>query len=153
MVPKQLIMEVEPQVKKQADRLFEKAVPNLSDTMGIKFKVLHKDRIVATMPVDHRTVQPFGLLHGGASAALAETLASVGGWINLKEPDQGVVGIEINANHLRSKRTGVVTGRATPIRIGSKIHVWEIRIVDEEERLICISRCTLAVIRIRDDRD
>ncbi|HKI46220.1 MAG TPA: hotdog fold thioesterase [Balneolales bacterium] len=144
-------MEVEPQVKKQADRLFNHAVKNMADTLGIRFKVLNSDLIVATMPVDERTVQPFGLLHGGASASLAETLASVGGWLNLKEPDLGVVGIEINANHLRSKRSGMVTGRATPIRIGSTIHVWEIRIEDEEERLICISRCTLAVIKIRND--
>ena len=141
-------MEVEPQVKKQADRLFNHAVKNMADTLGIRFEVLHSDLIVATMPVDERTVQPFGLLHGGASAALAETLASVGGWLNLKEPDLGVVGIEINANHLRSKRSGTVTGRATPIRIGSKIHVWEIRIEDEEGKLVCISRCTLAVIKI-----
>ncbi len=142
-------MEVEAQVKKQADRLFNHAVKNMADTLGIRFAVLRSDSIVATMPVDERTVQPFGLLHGGASAALAETLASLGGWLNLKEPDLGVVGIEINANHLRSKRSGEVTGRATPIRIGSKIHVWEIRIEDEEGRLICISRCTLAVIKIR----
>lgn len=144
-------MEVEPQVKKQADRLFDHAVKNMADTLGIRFEVLRRDLVAATMPVDERTVQPFGLLHGGASAALAETLASVGGWLNLNRPDFGVVGIEINANHLRSKRSGVVTGRATPIRVGSKIHVWEIRIEDEEQRLICISRCTLAVIKIRHD--
>lgn len=145
-------MDVEPQIKKQVDRLLDTGIKNMGDTLGINYVEMHEDLIVATMPVDERTVQPFGLLHGGASAALAETLASVGGWVNLKEPDQGVVGIELNANHLRSKRSGVVTGRATPIRIGSKIHVWEIRIVDEEDRLICISRCTLAVIRIRPDK-
>lgn len=142
-------MEVEPHVKKQADRLFDNAGKNMADTLGIRFEVLRSDLIVASMPVDERTVQPFGLLHGGASAALAETLASVGGWLNLKEPDLGVVGIEINANHLKSKRSGTVTGKAVPIRIGSKIHVWEIRIEDEEGTLICISRCTMAVIKIR----
>jgi len=144
-------MEIEPEIKQQITRLLDTAVKNMGDTLGIEFTVMRRDLIEATMPVDQRTVQPFGLLHGGASAALAETLASVGGWVNLKEPDQGVVGIEINANHLRSKRNGIVTGRAKPIRIGSKIQVWEIRIEDEEQRLICVSRCTLAVIKIRPD--
>ncbi len=142
-------MEIEQEIKQQAERLFGRAVKYMGDTLGIEFTVMHRDQIVATMPVDERTVQPFGLLHGGASAALAETLASVGGWVNLKEPDQSVVGIEINANHLKSKRSGTVTGRATPIHVGSKIQVWEIRIEDEEQQLICVSRCTLAVIKIR----
>lgn len=144
-------MEIEPQIKQRVDRLFSEGEKSMADTLGIRFEVLHRNLIVATMPVDERTVQPFGLLHGGASAALAETLASVGGWVNLTEPDLAVVGIEINANHLRSKRSGMVTGRAAPVRIGSKIQVWEIRIEDESGHLVCVSRCTLAVIRTRPD--
>ena len=98
------------------------------------------------MPVDDRTRQPFGLLHGGASVALAETVASVAGSLNVDLERFSVVGIEINANHLRGKRDGVVTGTATPIHLGRSTHVWDIRIVDEEQRPVCISRCTLAVV-------
>lgn len=119
---------------------------NLADTLGIDIVELTKERVVATMPVDERTRQPFGLLHGGASVALAETVASVAGTLNVDMERYYVVGLEINANHLRAKREGVVTGTATPIHVGRSTHVWEVRIVDEEQRPICISRCTLAVV-------
>jgi uncharacterized protein (TIGR00369 family) len=98
------------------------------------------------MPVDERTRQPFGILHGGASVALAETLASLGGTMNVDLERFTVVGIEINANHLRAKKEGIVTGTGTPIHVGRSTQVWEVRIVDEQQRPICVSRCTLAVV-------
>ena len=122
------------------------ATKNLADTLGIELKELTAERVVATMPVDERTRQPFGILHGGASVALAETVASLGGTMNVDLEKFMVVGVEINANHLRAKKDGVVTGTGTPIHIGRSTQVWEIRIVDETQRPICISRCTLAVV-------
>ncbi len=98
------------------------------------------------MPVDARTHQPYGLLHGGASAALAETLGSTGGMLVLDPAQSVVVGLEINANHLRAVKSGVVTGTARPLHLGRSTQVWEIRIEDEQQRLVCISRLTLAVV-------
>ena len=119
---------------------------NLADTLGIVLKELTPERVVATMPVDERTRQPFGILHGGASVALAETIASLGGTMNVDLEQFTVVGVEINANHIRAKLDGVVTGTGTPIHVGRSTQVWEVRIVDESERPICVSRCTLAVV-------
>ena len=118
----------------------------LARTLGIEITELTKDRVVATMPVDDRTRQPFGILHGGASVALAETVASLAGAANVDLDAANVVGIEINANHVRSKTAGVVTGTATPVHVGRSTQVWQVRIVDEQDRLICVSRCTLAVV-------
>jgi uncharacterized protein (TIGR00369 family) len=98
------------------------------------------------MPVDRRTHQPFGLLHGGASVALAETVASLGAWMNVDPERQAAVGIEINANHLRSMRSGTVRAVGTPVHRGRTTHVWAIEIRDEAERLVCVSRCTLAIV-------
>ena len=122
------------------------ATRNLANTLGIVITELTPQRVVATMPVDERTRQPFGILHGGASVALAETVASIAGTLNVDLEKFNVVGIEINANHIRAKRDGLVTGTATPIHVGRSTHVWEIRIVDEQQRPICVSRCTLAVV-------
>lgn len=119
---------------------------NLGDTLGIAVLELTPQRVVATMPVDERTRQPFGILHGGASVALAETIASIGGAMNADLQKNNVVGIEINANHLRAKRDGMVTGTGMPIHLGRSTQVWEVRIVDEQDRPICVSRCTLAVV-------
>ena len=121
-------------------------VRNLGDTLGIELVELTKDRVVATMPVDERTRQPFGILHGGASVALAETVASLAATMNADLETSTVVGIEINANHVRAKKDGVVTGTALPVHVGRSTQVWEVRIVDEQQRLVCISRCTLAVV-------
>jgi 1,4-dihydroxy-2-naphthoyl-CoA hydrolase len=118
----------------------------LADLLGIEIVELTPKRVVATMPVDERTRQPFGILHGGASVALAETVASLGAVMNVDLAQSSAVGLEINANHLRAKKTGVVRATATPIHVGRSTHVWEVRIVDEEERLVCMSRCTLAVV-------
>ena len=98
------------------------------------------------MPVDKRTIQPYGLLHGGASVAFAESLGSFAGSLHINWEKEAVVGVEINANHLKSIRSGWVFGKATPIKIGKKIQVWNIDITNEKEDLICVSRLTLAVI-------
>ena len=118
----------------------------MTSTIGIEITDIGDDFICGKMPVDERTTQPFGLLHGGASAALAETLGSIGGGIKVYSNNETVVGIEINANHLKSIRDGWVFGKATPIRIGKKIQVWNIEITNENDDLICVSRLTLAVI-------
>lgn len=120
--------------------------PGLAKTLGIDISELSAERVVATMPVDDRTRQPFGLLHGGASVALAETVASMGAWMNIDRDRQAAVGLEINANHLRAKREGVVRAVATPMHRGRNTHVWSIEIRDEEARLVCVSRCTLAIV-------
>jgi 1,4-dihydroxy-2-naphthoyl-CoA hydrolase len=117
----------------------------LAKSLGIEVRELTATRVVATMPVDERTLQPFGILHGGASVALAETVASLGAAANIDRDTLAAVGLEINANHLRAKRTGIVTATATPIHIGRTTHVWDIRIVDEEDRVVCVSRCTIAI--------
>ena len=118
----------------------------MTSTIGIEITDIGNDFICGKMPVDERTTQPFGLLHGGASVALAETLGSIGGGIKVYSNNETVVGIEINANHLKSVRDGWVYGKATPIRIGKKIQVWNIEITNEDDDLICVSRLTLAVI-------
>jgi uncharacterized protein (TIGR00369 family) len=128
------------------EQLRAKATRNLADTLGIELRELSAERVIATMPVDERTRQPFGILHGGASVALAETLASLGATMNVDLERSVVVGVEINANHIRAKKDGVVTGTGTPIHVGRSTQVWEVRIVDEQDRPICVSRCTLAVV-------
>ena len=128
------------------EKLRANATKNLADTLGIVLRELTAEQVVATMPVDERTMQPFGILHGGASVALAETVASLGATMNVDLERFNVVGIEINANHIRAKRDGVVTGTGTPIHVGRSTQVWEVRIVDEENRPVCVSRCTLAVV-------
>lgn len=113
--------------------------------LGIEFTELGPDYLRATMPVDARTRQPYGLLHGGASVLLAETLGSTAGGLCVPV-DKGVVGIEINANHVRGVRHGHVTGTARPLHVGASTQVWEIRIEDAAGRLVCVSRLTLAVV-------
>jgi len=119
---------------------------NLGETLGIQITEIGEDFVRGTMPVDQRTRQPYGLLHGGASVALAESLGSLGGGLTIDREQFSVVGIEINANHLKGKRDGLVTGTARPLHLGRSTQVWEIRIVDEKDALICISRITLAVV-------
>lgn len=119
----------------------------LIGALGMEIISLEKGKVVATMPVDERTRQPFGLLHGGASVALAETVASLGALELVDKEKESVVGLEINANHIKAKRDGIVTAIATTFHHGRTTMVWDIKIVDEEEQLICISRCTMAVIK------
>ena len=118
------------------------------EPLGIEFTELGPDYLRATMPVDARTRQPYGLLHGGASVLLAETLGSSAAGMCVDE-GQGVVGIEINANHLAAVREGSVTGTARPLHVGRSTQVWEIRIEDAAGRLVCVSRLTLAVVARR----
>ncbi|HIC39422.1 MAG TPA: hotdog fold thioesterase [Candidatus Marinimicrobia bacterium] len=116
------------------------------DSLGIKITDFGDDYICGKMPVDERTIQPFGLLHGGASAALAETLGSIAGGMKVDHEGKTVVGIEINCNHLRSARSGWVHGIAKPIKLGKKIQVWNIEIKNDNDDLVAVSRLTLAVI-------
>ena len=119
----------------------------LMNALGMELVSLEKAKVIMTMPVDARTRQPFGLLHGGASVALAETAASLGAFTLIDQEKEAAVGLEINANHIKGKREGIVTAIATLLHRGRTTMVWEIRIVDEEESLICISRCTMAIVQ------
>jgi 1,4-dihydroxy-2-naphthoyl-CoA hydrolase len=119
----------------------------LIEHLGIEFTEIGDDFIRGTMPVDGRTRQPYGLLHGGASVALAETLGSTGATMCIDTKEYQCVGQEINANHVRPARTGLVTGTARPVHLGGRTQVWTIDIVNGTGRLICTSRLTLAVIR------
>ncbi len=122
-------------------------IDSISKLLGIEFVEAGDGYLIARMPVDKRTHQPFGILHGGASVVLAETLGSVASYMLLDDPTkQRAVGLEINANHIRSVREGWVYGRCTPIHTGRTTHVWDIRITDEQEKLVCVSRLTIAVI-------
>lgn len=121
--------------------------------LGIEFTDFGPDWLVARMPVDERTVQPFRLLHGGASVLLAESLGSCAGNLCLDSRTHHCVGQEVNANHLRSVRDGFVTGRASPIYLGRKSQVWDIRISDDKARLVCVSRLTMAVLAAPDRTD
>lgn len=132
-------------VKPWMDALNERE-GTLVQTLGIEFAEVSRQKVVARMPVVARVHQPFGLLHGGASVALAETVASVGAWLNVAEQGQMAVGLEINANHLRGKRDGSVTATATPLHLGRTTHVWSIEIAGEDGKLVCVSRCTLAIV-------
>ena len=119
----------------------------MAEHIGIEWVELGTDYLKAKMPVDHRTKQPYGLLHGGASVALAETLGSVGAFFVIDHEKFIAVGLEINANHIRSARSGYVYGTAKPIHIGASTHVWEIKITDEKDKLICVSRITVAILK------
>jgi len=114
--------------------------------LGIEFTELGDDYIKGTMPVTERTHQPFGILHGGASVVLAESLGSIASWLIVDPEKYMAVGLDVNANHLRPVKSGLVTGICTPINIGGKIHVWDIKIYDDREKLICISRLTVAIV-------
>jgi 1,4-dihydroxy-2-naphthoyl-CoA hydrolase len=119
----------------------------LIGTLGILFTEIGADFVRGTMPVDARTVQPYGLLHGGASVALAETLGSMGAAMCVDADEYQVVGQEINANHVRAARSGLVTGTARAVHLGGRTHVWAIEIVNDAHKLVCISRLTMAVIK------
>ncbi|RDU36908.1 esterase [Neobacillus piezotolerans] len=121
----------------------------LIEALGIEITLLEKGRVEATMPVDERTRQPFGLLHGGASVALAETVASIGAYQLVDQETESVAGLEINANHVRGIREGNVKAVATVLHQGRTTQVWDIRIMDEEGKPVCISRCTMAVLKLK----
>jgi 1,4-dihydroxy-2-naphthoyl-CoA hydrolase len=119
----------------------------MSEWIGIEWVELGDNFLKGKMPVDHRTNQPYGLLHGGASCVLAETLGSVASAMVVDHDKFYCVGLEINANHIRSARQGFVTGIVSPLHIGATTHVWDIKIYDEWEKLVCVSRLTVAVIK------
>jgi len=119
----------------------------LASHLGIVITSASKDRVEGKMPVDERTKQLMGTLHGGASVAFAETLGSIAGTINVDYPNVFVVGAEINANHIKGARSGWVYGVAVPVHVGKRTHVWDIRITNENNQLVCISRLTLAVVK------
>ncbi|HET6567756.1 MAG TPA: hotdog fold thioesterase [Rhodothermales bacterium] len=117
----------------------------LSKSLGIVYEKLDRSEVIAAMPITPQHLQPFGYLHGGASLVLAESVASVGAFLRC-EPGKAAFGMEINANHLRPKRDGTLRAVARPVFTGRTSQVWEINIYDERERLICVSRCTLAIV-------
>lgn len=114
--------------------------------LGMEFTEIGDDYLIARMPVDHRTKQPAGLLHGGASAALAETLGSIASALCLGGTNKMPVGIEINANHLKSATSGFVTGKVVPVRVGQSLHVWNIEIYNDKNDLVCVSRLTVMAV-------
>ncbi len=118
----------------------------MAEHLAIEWVELGDDYLKAKMPVDNRTKQPYGLLHGGASCVLAETVGSVASAIVVDDSTHVCVGLEINANHVRSAREGYVSGIAKPLHLGSNTHVWDIKIYDEIEKLVCVSRLTVAII-------
>lgn len=122
----------------------------MDEHIGIEWIEAGENFLKARMPVDHRTKQAYGLLHGGASCVLAEAIGSVGSAMVVDFAKFICVGLEINANHIRSAREGYVTGIATPLHLGSSTHVWDIKIYDEKEKLICVSRLTVAIIPRKD---
>ena len=140
-------MKIEEDVRPQVEKLLASNRKNMGDALGIEFQLFSKNEMRAKMPVNQNTIQPFGILHGGASVALAETLASIGAYLNLTDPNKTAVGLEINANHIKSVRMGnTVIGIAKPIHRGAQTQVWETRIETEAGKLVSISRCTLAVV-------
>ena len=133
--------------------------PNISDLnsshkshigtlLGIEFTEIGDDFIKATMPVDARTHQPFGILHGGASVVLAESVGSIASWLIVNPEKYMAVGLEVNANHLRPVKAGLVTAMCTPIHIGGKTHVWDIKMYDDRGKMNCVSRLTVAIIAL-----
>jgi 1,4-dihydroxy-2-naphthoyl-CoA hydrolase len=129
------------------DLFKEMAKNTIGEHIGIEFLEKGSDYLTARMPVDHRTKQPFGLLHGGASVVLAETLGSIASVLCLDDPQtQKAVGLEINANHLRAVTEGWVYGKVTAIHIGRRTHIWDIKITTEEGKLVCVSRLTVAIV-------
>ena len=128
----------------------DRAKGTMVSALGIEITDLGDEYISGKMPVDERTKQPFGLLHGGASAAFAETLGSIGAGNQVDLEQYSVVGIELNSSHLKAVKSGWVYGKATPIRIGRTIQVWDINITNEKDEAVCKSRLTLAVIKKND---
>jgi 1,4-dihydroxy-2-naphthoyl-CoA hydrolase len=128
------------------EELRDKGNGTMVEHLGIAITEIGDDFLKGTMPVDHRTFQPMGILHGGASVALAETLGSLAANFVVDNRTKYCVGLDINANHIRAARKGFVTGVARPLHLGSSTQVWSIEITDEEDRLVCISRLTMAVL-------
>ena len=132
------------------EKLNSMSVGNMVEYLGIEFTEVTPEYICAKMPVDNRTKQPMGLLHGGASVALAESVGSIASWLSLENPEkQAALGIEINANHLKSAREGYVYAKCMPLKVGRTMHIWDIKITNETGDLVCVSRLTTAIIEVR----
>ncbi len=137
-------------VNRTVEELNDWCKGNMLGHLGIQFLEVTPTYLKASMPVDHRTKQPFGLLHGGASVVLSETLGSVATAFTVEDyTKEGGVGVEINANHLKSVTKGLVIGICTPIRLGRRIQVFETKIYNEQEELVCVSRLTCAIVPMR----
>ncbi len=133
-------------IQATVDQLQEMSKNTLIEHLGIEYLEIGDDYLKAKMPVDHRTKQPAGLLHGGASVALAETLGSMAAALCVNREKKKIVGLEINANHVRPATHGWVTGITRPIHIGNTTHIWEIKIYNEQDKLVCVSRLTVAIL-------
>lgn len=143
-------MYIEEEIKEKFEFFSNRKQKNMGHALGLEFEHVSRNEMRATMPVNENTTQPMGILHGGASVALAETLASIGGYLNLNDENKIVVGLEINANHVRPVSSGnKVIGISKPIHRGAQTQVWETRIENENGKLVSISRCTLAVVNKR----
>ncbi|MBN7815732.1 hotdog fold thioesterase [Algoriphagus pacificus] len=132
--------------KPSLEELNNQSLNTLVSHLGIIFTAISEDSISATMPVDERTKQPMGLLHGGANVVLAETLGSIASSLTIDVEKQACVGLEINANHIKAVKSGYVIGTTTPIHVGKSTQIWEIKITNEQGQLSCISRITIAII-------
>jgi 1,4-dihydroxy-2-naphthoyl-CoA hydrolase len=129
------------------EKLTGMSAGTMGEYLGIEWVEVGENFLKAKMPVDHRTRQPYGLLHGGASCVLAETIGSVASALVIDQTKAYCVGLEINANHIRSAKSGFVTGIAMPLHLGATTHVWDIKIYDEREKLVCVSRLTVAILK------
>jgi 1,4-dihydroxy-2-naphthoyl-CoA hydrolase len=118
----------------------------MAELVGLNITAIEADLLRGTLPVDHRTKQPFGILHGGASCVLSESLGSIAAWMCIDPDKKRAVGLEINANHIRSVSEGIVTGVCRPLHVGRRTHVWQTDIFNEEEKLVCTSRLTVAIL-------
>lgn len=128
------------------EALNDRPANHMGAFLGIQFTRVEEDTLTATMPVDERTHQPAGILHGGASVVLAETLGSIASFMVIDPEKYQAVGLEINANHLRPVKSGLVTGVCKPLHIGAKTHVWEIKIYNDKGKMNCVSRLTVAIL-------
>lgn len=128
------------------EALNDRPANHMGAFLGIQFTKVEEDTLTATMPVDERTHQPAGILHGGASVVLAETLGSIASFMVIDPEKYQAVGLEINANHLRPVKSGLVTGICKPLHIGAKTHVWEIKIYNDKGKMNCVSRLTVAIL-------
>ena len=133
--------------KEKLEKIKESIQNTMISTIGIEVTDMGDNFVCGKMPVDDCTIQSWGILHGGASVALAESLGSIAGSMKIDKKNEVVMGIEINANHLKSVEQGWVYGKAVPVKIGKRIHVWEILITDQDNKKVCISRLTLAVVK------
>ncbi len=135
------------------DQFAELSKGTMDKFLGIEWTDLGENFLKAKMPVDHRTIQPYGLLHGGASCVLAETIGNFASAMVIDHAEFYCVGLEINANHVRSATKGYVTATATPLHLGATTHVWDIKICDEKEKLVCVSRLTVAIIKRKENKN